>query len=82
MLYMRERVETYQVEVEKLRQESAAKDVEKRRLAEVLKSMNERRAGGSDVGIREEMVCHNPSLPFYPSLYLLTPMIGYVEGSS
>ena len=56
VLYLRERVESYQVEIEKLRQESAAKDVEKRRLAEVVKSMNERKTGGSDIGVREEMV--------------------------
>ena len=80
MLYLRERVENYEIEIEKLRQESAAKDVEKRRLAEVVKSMNERRAGGSDVGVREEMVCHDPNLS--SPAYSLTTMIGYVEGSS
>ncbi|MCJ1400229.1 Anucleate primary sterigmata protein B [Xylographa trunciseda] len=53
--FLRERTETYEVEIEKLRQEGAAKDGEKRRLAEVVKSMSERRAGGSDIGVREEV---------------------------
>lgn len=57
VVYLRERVETYEVEIEKLRDEGAAKDVERRRLAEVVKSMSERKTGGSDVGAREELVC-------------------------
>ncbi|MCJ1386345.1 Anucleate primary sterigmata protein B [Xylographa soralifera] len=53
--FLRERSETYEIEIEKLRQEGASKDGEKRRLAEVVKSMSERRAGGSDIGVREEV---------------------------
>jgi len=60
VVYLRERVETYEVEIERLRHEGAAKDVEKRRLAEVVKSMSERKTGGSDVGAREELVCPDP----------------------
>ena len=55
---LRERIETREVEIEKLRQESAAKETEKRHLAQVVKSMTERRSTGSDIGTREEMVCH------------------------
>ncbi|MCJ1477109.1 Anucleate primary sterigmata protein B [Lambiella insularis] len=53
--FLRERVVTYEVEIENLRHESAAKDSEKRRLAEIVKSMSERRAGGGDIGLREEV---------------------------
>lgn len=60
VVYLRERVETYEVEIERLRHEGAAKDVEKRRLAEVVKSMSERKTGGSDVSAREEVVCSDP----------------------
>ena len=56
VIFLRERRETYEIEIEKLRQEGAIKDSEKRRLAEVVKSMSERRAGGSDIGVREEVV--------------------------
>ena len=62
--FLRERMEIYEIEIEKLRQEGATKDGEKRRLAEVVKSMSERRTGGSDIGIREEVVC----LPLRSSL--------------
>ena len=55
---LRERIETREVEIEKLRQESAAKETEKRHLAQVVKSMTDRRSTGSDIGIREEMVCY------------------------
>ena len=57
LTFLRERVETYEVQVEKLRQESAGKEGEKRRLAEVVKSLSERRNGASDIGVREEVVC-------------------------
>ncbi|MCJ1393408.1 Anucleate primary sterigmata protein B [Xylographa bjoerkii] len=55
VIFLRERTETYELEIEKLRQESANKDGEKRRLAEAVKSLSERRAGGSDIGVREEV---------------------------
>jgi hypothetical protein len=55
-LYLRERVETYEIEIEKLRSESIAKEGEKRRLAEMVKTLGDSRAGGSEVGAREERV--------------------------
>ena len=79
--FLRERSETYEIEIEKLRQEGAVKDGEKRRLAEVVKSMSERRAGGSNIGVREEVV----GVPLFWSLMvlcLLTVDTGYVERSS
>ena len=61
VVYLRERVETSEVEIEKLRHEGVAKDIEKRRLGEIVKSMSERKAGSSDIGAREELVCSNSS---------------------
>ena len=55
--FLRERVESYVTEVEKLRNEGVAKEGEKRRLAEVVKAMGESRNGEGDPGVREEMVC-------------------------
>lgn len=55
-VYLRERLETYEVEISRLRSESLARESEKRRLAEMVKSLSEARAGGSDVGAREERV--------------------------
>ena len=54
VLYLRERVETTEIEVEKLRAENMAKETEKRRLAEMVRSLGDSRAGSSDVGSREE----------------------------
>lgn len=54
VLYLRDRMETFEVEIEKLRSESIAKESEKRRLAEMVRSLGETRAAGSDVGSREE----------------------------
>lgn len=54
VLYLRERVETTEVEIEKLRAENIAKESEKRRLAEMIRSMGESTRGTSDVGSREE----------------------------
>lgn len=51
--YLRERVSTYEVNFEKLRHDSIRQDSEKRRMAEILKSVSRR--GGSDIGIREEL---------------------------
>lgn len=56
VVFLRERVETYELEIERLRSESIARESEKRRLAEVVKSLSENRAGGSDAGAREERV--------------------------
>lgn len=54
--FLRERVETYESEVERLRSEGLAKETEKRRLAEMVKSLNDGRQVGSEVGSREERV--------------------------
>ena len=56
--YLRERAETFELEVEQLRQQGIVKDGEKRRLAEAVKSLSERRSSASDIGAREEVVCH------------------------
>lgn len=60
--YLRERVESYETEVENLRNEGAAKEGEKRRLAEVVKALGESRNGEGDPGVREELVCSLPVL--------------------
>jgi Centrosomin N-terminal motif 1/Micro-tubular organiser Mto1 C-term Mto2-binding region len=54
LLYLRDRMESFEVEIEKLRSESISKETEKRRLAEMVRSLGETRAAGSDVGSREE----------------------------
>ncbi|KAJ5767952.1 hypothetical protein N7533_000535 [Penicillium manginii] len=55
IVFLRERVETYEIEIERLRTESLARESEKRRLAEMVKSLNENRTGGSDdADAREE----------------------------
>jgi predicted nucleic acid-binding Zn-ribbon protein len=53
LIYLRERVEEYVTEIEKLRNESIIRENEKRNLAEVVRSMGERR--GQNVEAREEM---------------------------
>lgn len=65
LILLRERIETYEVEIKKLREESIAREGEKRQLAEMVKALNERRdSGTSDVSAREETV----SLVFYWTL--------------
>ena len=65
MEFLRERVETYEQEVERLRSEGFAKETEKRRLAEMVKSLNDGRQVGSEVGSREERVCaYSPIVHF------------------
>ncbi|KIV96770.1 hypothetical protein PV10_00591 [Exophiala mesophila] len=54
VIYLRERVEINEIEIEKLRSESLAKESEKRRLAEMVKSLGDTRGAASDVGSREE----------------------------
>lgn len=54
--YLRERIETYELEVERLRSESIGRESEKRRLAEMVKSLSENRTGASETGAREERV--------------------------
>lgn len=56
LIFLRERIETYEVEIERLRNESIARESEKRRLAEIVKSMGENRPADSDAGAREERV--------------------------
>jgi chromosome segregation ATPase len=51
--YLRERIEEYEVEIEKMRRESLARETEKRKLAEVVKSIGQKR--GEDMDAREEM---------------------------
>jgi chromosome segregation ATPase len=53
LLYLRERVEEYVTEIEKLRNDSIARENEKRNLAEVVRNMGERR--GQNFEAREEM---------------------------
>ncbi|KAJ5425522.1 hypothetical protein N7465_000592 [Penicillium sp. CMV-2018d] len=52
--FLRERVETYELEIERMRSETIARESEKRRLAEMVKSLSDNRAGESDAGAREE----------------------------
>ena len=54
VIYLRERLETTEIEIEKMRTESIARENEKRRLAEMVKSLGDTRAVGSEVGSREE----------------------------
>jgi hypothetical protein len=69
LLYLRERIETYEVEIERLREESIAREGEKRRLAEMVKSLvDERGLVGSDVGAREERVSSFMHICLIPSL--------------
>lgn len=54
VIYLRERVEINEIEIEKLRSDNFAKESEKRRLAEMVKSLGDTRGAASDVGSREE----------------------------
>lgn len=54
--YLTDRVMTYEIEIERMRHESTTRESERRRLAEVLKKVGERRGPESDIGAREEMV--------------------------
>ncbi|KAH8904702.1 hypothetical protein BR93DRAFT_980438 [Coniochaeta sp. PMI_546] len=53
LVYLRERMEEYVTEVERLRSENMQKEAEKRRMAEVLKSLGERT--GENFGRQEEV---------------------------
>jgi chromosome segregation ATPase len=53
LTYLRERVEEYVIEIEKLRKDSVIRENEKRNLAEVVRNMGERRT--QDLDSREEM---------------------------
>lgn len=54
--YLREMLQHSEVEIEKLREESLAKEVEKRRMAEYVKSMGDRRGSEPSAGASEAMV--------------------------
>ncbi|KAJ5358081.1 hypothetical protein N7541_005239 [Penicillium brevicompactum] len=54
IIFLRERVDTYELEIERMRSESIARESEKRRLAEMVKSLTDNRAGESEAGAREE----------------------------
>lgn len=53
LLYLREKVEEYVTEIERLRNESLARENEKRNLADLVRTMGERR--GQNIETREEM---------------------------
>ncbi len=53
VVFLRDRIVTYDVEIEKLRHESFRREGEKKRMAEILQS---RRTAASDAGAREEIV--------------------------
>ncbi|KAI9729781.1 MAG: Anucleate primary sterigmata protein B [Claussenomyces sp. TS43310] len=53
LTYLRERVEEYVTEIEKMRGESLLREAEKRKLAEVVRTMGEKR--GENLEAREEM---------------------------
>lgn len=72
LIYLRERIESYETETERLRSESVARENEKRKMAEMVKSLGEGRvSAGSDAGAREERVsgCQLCFLVLFP-LYL------------
>ncbi|GKT66350.1 anucleate primary sterigmata protein B [Colletotrichum tofieldiae] len=52
LMYLRERVEEYVTEIERLRNDSMAKEAEKRKLSEVVRSLGERTSG--NLGSQEE----------------------------
>ena len=70
VVFLRERIDAYEMEIEKMRSESLAKESEKRRLAEVVKSLSEGRAIGSDLGAREERVSLRFTIHHYYYIYL------------
>ncbi|KAI9826954.1 MAG: Anucleate primary sterigmata protein B [Phylliscum demangeonii] len=53
--FLRERVQRYEREIQRLNGEGAVREGEKRRMAEMLKTLGERRRASYDVGAREEM---------------------------
>lgn len=79
LTYFRERVMTYEVEVEKMRHEGFAQEREKKRLAEMLKRASET-SGGADIGVHEEVVSTEASQKDFRRLMQRTE--GHVEGPS
>ena len=94
IFFLKERIETYETEIERLRSESLVRESEKRRLAEMVKTLGERSVVGSDVGSREERVRNTPYVhlvlvvwSYGEKIYcqfiyysLADYKIGYVEG--
>lgn len=68
LAFLRERTESYEIEIERLRTENITKESDKRRLAELVKAMGDGRGPTpSDMGAREERVSDQCSLfPFPP----------------
>ncbi|KAL8681059.1 MAG: hypothetical protein Q9186_002771 [Xanthomendoza sp. 1 TL-2023] len=58
--YLRERVETYELDFENMQHDSIHENSEKRTMAETLKTFNSR--GKSDIGVREELDCYRNEL--------------------
>ena len=76
--YLRERLTSYEVEVETLRHESSKQEDEKRRLAQMVETVRRKGGrGGSDIGAREEIVCCG--LVYMEPRSILIASIGYVE---
>ena len=79
--YLRERVTSYEVEVETMRHESSKQEDEKRRLAEMVETVRRKGGrGGSDIGAREEIVCN--ILLYSRVVRILNAILGHVEGSA
>ena len=79
LTYFRERVMTYEVEVEKMRHDGYAQEMEKKRLAEMLKRASESN-GGVDIGVHEEVVSIEAFSNY--SCVLMKDLAGHVEGPS
>lgn len=79
LTYFRERVMTYEVEVEKMRHEGFSQEREKKRLAEMLKRASESN-GGADIGVHEEVVSIQASRRRFG--VLMQAHVGHVEGPS
>ena len=58
--YLRERVTTYETEIETIRNENTAQEFERKKMAEVIKRLGDGR--GIDVSAREEVVCYSINL--------------------
>jgi chromosome segregation ATPase len=53
IIYLRETLQETEMEVERLREENLGKEVDKRKLADYIKSTNERKASENDKGVEE-----------------------------
>lgn len=71
LLYLRERMEQYEVEIERLRSESIARESEKRRLAEMVKALGDGRPIGSEAGAREERVSLRLLRSYFAAMMLM-----------